>query len=293
MLYSMTGYGKAEIVLSESRHLLVEIKSLNGKNFDLNNRFPPLFRPYEALIRKLLQQVLHRGSVDITLSLKQNGATRPIAVNKELAKYYYQSMQELSADLSLNAPDEQLLQTLMSLPEVIVPEAEDLKDSDWETMEKCIEKAAESLTQYRLTEGNAIEKDLLQRVANIQQLLAETAPLEKERINRIRTRIQATLAEWQVKTDENRFEQELIYYIEKIDFSEEKQRLAAHCTYFEHLVAQAEEDGIGKKLGFVLQEMGREINTLGSKANDADIQKIVINMKDELEKAKEQVLNVL
>lgn len=289
----MTGYGKAETALSESRHLQVEIKSLNGKNFDLNNRFPPLFRPYEAQIRKLLQQLLYRGSVDISLSLKQNGTSRPVTVNKELASYYFQTMQELSSDLSLKTPEEHILQTLMTLPEVIAPEVENLEDSDWEIMEKCIREAAEHLTQYRQTEGNTIEKDLLLRVANIQQLLDETAPLEAERINRIRTRIDATLAEWEVKVDENRFEQELIYYIEKIDFSEEKQRLSAHCAYFRQLISKAGQEGIGKKLGFVLQEIGREINTLGSKANDAGIQKIVINMKDELEKAKEQVLNVL
>ncbi|HET8573845.1 MAG TPA: YicC/YloC family endoribonuclease [Edaphocola sp.] len=295
MLYSMTGYGRAEGLLRGSLQVTVEIRSLNGKSFELNNRFPPALRPFEAHIRKLLQQILIRGSVDIAISLKQNDSARPVAVNKELAGFYYQAMQDIAQTLSLKTSEEHALQTLMGLPDVIAPDTEGLEEQDWPDMQPVIEAAAGALLQFRRNEGTAVQKDLSERVDNIEQLLAEVLPLEKERINRIRQRIQASLEEWVGKqnTDENRFEQELIYYLEKIDFSEEKQRLAAHCRYFKELVQQGGGEGIGKKLGFVLQEIGREINTLGSKANDAGIQKIVVNMKDELEKAKEQVLNVL
>lgn len=295
MLYSMTGYGRAERLLRGSLQVSVEIRSLNGKNFELNNRFPPALRPFEAHIRKLLQQTLIRGSVDIAISLKQNDSGRPMTVNKELAGFYYQAMQDIAQTLSLKTSEDQALQTLMNLPDVIAPDTEGLDEEDWAAMQPVVESAADALLQFRKNEGAALQEDLLRRIDNIEHLLAGVLPLEKERMIRIRQRIQASLEEWGGKqnTDENRFEQELIYYLEKIDFSEEKQRLAAHCTYFKTLVQQGNNDGIGKKLGFVLQEIGREINTLGSKANDADIQKIVVNMKDELEKAKEQVLNVL
>lgn len=295
MLYSMTGYGKAEGLLSKDKHLLVEIKSLNGKSFDFGNRFPALFRLFETDIRKILQQALIRGTIDMNLTLKQNGSARPVTINKELAGYYFKAMQEMSVDLSLKTTTDLTLQTIMALPEVVSLQSESLEETDWESIEKCILQAVEHLMAYRKTEGAAIEADLLKRVDNIVQLLTKVPPLEAERIQRIRQRIHATLEDLGNgnNLDENRFEQELIYYLEKIDFSEEKQRLAAHCNYFKQLIANGEESGIGKKLGFVLQEIGREINTLGSKANDVAIQKIVINMKDELEKAKEQILNVL
>lgn len=295
MLYSMTGYGKGEGLLSEGKHLLVEIKSLNGKNFELNNRFPPLFRSYETQIRKLLQQILNRGTIDISLNLKQNGTNRPVTVNKEMAGFYFQSMQEIAEELSLKTSDDLTLQTLMNLPEVIATETDGIEESEWGAISEYIRTAAENLMHYRRTEGKSIEADLRQRVKNIESLLADIIPLEDERIQRIRQRIRTTLDDLGGKTnmDENRFEQELIYYLEKIDFSEEKHRLAIHCRYFQELSENGDETGAGKKLGFVLQEIGREINTLGSKANDAAIQKIVVNMKDELEKAKEQILNIL
>lgn len=295
MLYSMTGYGKAEGLLSEGRHLIVEIKSLNGKNFDLNNRFPSAFRSCEARVRKLLQELLFRGTIDISLTLKQNGDTKPLFVNKEVAHYYFHSMKEIAEELSLTVSGDQMLQTLMGLPEVVTSDTENVAESEWVLLEKSICAAAESLIQYRKTEGEAIEADLLKRIRNIEHLLTSIVPLEKDRIGKITQRIEGTLKEigGKVMVDKNRFEQELIYYLEKIDFSEEKQRLAAHCSYFKKLTDDGTESGMGKKLGFVLQEMGREINTLGSKANDAEIQKVVVNMKDELEKVKEQILNVL
>lgn len=295
MLYSMTGYGKADGALSKDKHLLVEIKSLNGKTFDFGNRFPVLFRFFETDIRRILHQALIRGTIDISLTLKQNGSARPVTVNKELAAYYFKMMQEINTDLAVTSDANQNLQTIMTLPEVVSLQSESLEEADREGIERCVLQAAAQLTAYRKTEGAAIESDLLKRVNNIVKLLADVPPLEAERIQRIRQRIHTTLEDLGGGTsvDENRFEQELIYYLEKIDFSEEKQRLAAHCNYFKQLTASGDEKGIGKKLGFVLQEMGREINTLGSKANDAAIQKIVINMKDELEKAKEQILNVL
>ena len=295
MLYSMTGFGRAEGILPGGLQVSVELRSLNGKNFELNNRLPPALRPFEAHLRKLLQQMLVRGSVDVTVSLKQNDSSRPMVVNKKLAEFYYQAMRDIAQTLSLKTSEGQVLQTLMGLPDVVAPDTEGLDEKDWAALQPVAETAANALLQFRENEGSALQQDLLGRIENIEQLLTQVVPLEKERINRIRQRIQASMEEWNVKqnADENRFEQELIYYLEKIDFSEEKQRLSAHCSYFKELVHQDASEGVGKKLGFVLQEIGREINTLGSKANDADIQKIVVNMKDELEKAKEQILNVL
>jgi uncharacterized protein (TIGR00255 family) len=182
----------------------------------------------------------------------------------------------------------------MRMPEVVAPEQDSLPEVEWEQIKLLVDKAISQLTQFRATEGKALEQDLKERISNIQSLLVAVEQYEPQRIERIRSRIQDALSQMKEKTDENRFEQELIYYIEKIDFSEEKQRLRQHCDYYNQIIAQAKDgEGLGKKLGFVLQEVGREINTLGSKANDADIQQIVVNMKDELEKAKEQVLNVL
>jgi len=292
MIYSMTGYGRAE-GMAGTRHVTVEIKSLNGKQFELSNRLTPLLKAYEADLRNDLIKVLKRGSIDISVIIKQDGASKPMQVNTDLARYYYTAMKSISQELGLS--EDNVLSTLMRMPEVVAPDADTLPEEEWLSIRKLIETAAVKLMVHRAEEGRNIGKDIVSRIDNIEALLVAVEELEPKRIERIRQRITGSLQEWVgiEKIDANRLEQELIFYIEKIDFAEEKQRLRSHCEYFRQLVENADGDGAGKKLGFVLQEVGREINTLGSKANDAGIQQIVVNMKDELEKAKEQSLNVL
>lgn len=295
MILSMTGYGRAE-GMAGNRQVTVEIKSVNGKQFDITNRINPLLRAYEAELRNELQKQLNRGSVDVTITIRQDGSAKPMQVNTTLAKMYFQAVRDIAGDLNLDIENSQpeLISTIMRMPEVVAPEQDSLPEAEWQQIKILVDRATAQLTQFRATEGKALEADLLERIANIQSLLKDVEQYEPQRIERIRSRIQEALSQVKERTDENRFEQELIYYIEKIDFSEEKQRLRQHCDYYNQIIAQAKDgEGLGKKLGFVLQEVGREINTLGSKANDADIQQIVVNMKDELEKAKEQVLNVL
>ncbi len=296
MIYSMTGYGRAEGMAGD-RQVIVEIKSLNGKQFELSNRFSPLLKAYESEIRNELMRMLKRGTIDLSVTIKQNGAAKPMQVNTDLARYYYNAMMHIADDLKLAVPAQQehILATLMRMPEIVAAETESLPEEEWKAIKQLIIAAAEKLSQHRSEEGRDIEKDLSYQVQHIASLLQEVEHYEPARIERIRSRINNSLQEWidKERIDINRLEQELIFYIEKIDFSEEKQRLRSHCQYFYQLIQEADEAGVGKKLGFVLQEVGREINTLGSKANDASIQKIVVNMKDGLEKAKEQVLNVL
>jgi uncharacterized protein (TIGR00255 family) len=296
MIYSMTGYGRAE-GKAGNRQVIVEVKSLNGKQFELNNRFSPLLKAYEADIRNELMRILKRGTVDLTVTIKQEGANKPMQVNTDLARYYYNAMTTIADDLNLNVTDhpEHVLATLMRMPEIVAADMDTLPEEEWLSIKTLIQEAAQKLADHRAEEGIEIAKDLLQNINSIETQLVQVEVFEPARIERIRQRINGSLEEWVEKEriDLNRLEQELIFYIEKIDFSEEKQRLRTHTNYFAQLMGQGNEDGIGKKLGFVLQEVGREINTLGSKANDADIQKIVVNMKDNLEKAKEQVLNVL
>ncbi|RYE25611.1 MAG: YicC family protein [Sphingobacteriales bacterium] len=291
MLYSMTGFGRAEAVVNK-RQVVVEIKSLNGKQFDVMTKLPPILRSYELDIRSLLNATLMRGTIDLTILIKQEGASKPMTVNTGLAVFYYQSMQQIARQLGL--PEENMLPTIMRMPEVVAPEQDVLPEAEWLEVRKVIEEAAQHLMEHRKHEGDATHKDLHGRIQSIENLLETILPLEPLRAEKIRSRIGQSLQDMVGKDniDNNRFEQELIYYLERIDFSEEKIRLKQHCNYFHTTV---EKPGIskGKVLGFILQEIGREINTLGSKANDAVIQQIVINMKDELEKAKEQILNIL
>ncbi len=296
MIFSMTGYGRAE-GQAGNRQIVVELKSLNGKQFELNSRLTPLLKAYEAEIRNILSRLLKRGTFDLSVAIKQDGAQKPMQVNTVLAKYYFNAIQNISRDLHLdiaNRPD-QIMATLMRMPEVVVAESDSLPEEEWKEIEALIIQSAEELTRYRQEEGQNIGIDLLANIKGIETLVEKIEVYEPARLERIRQRIKGTLEEFidKDKIDNNRLEQEMIYYIEKIDFSEEKQRLRSHCSYFATLLKEGDQQGIGKKLGFVLQEVGREINTLGSKANDADIQKIVVDMKDALEKAKEQVLNVL
>jgi len=291
MLYSMTGFGRAESEMN-GRQVVVELKSLNGKQFDLSTKLPPILRSYELDIRNLLNSLLVRGTFDLTISVKQDGASKPMVVNTSLAAYYYQGMQQIAKQL--NIAEDNILSTLMRMPEVVAAELDVLPEEDWTHIKKVIEDAACKLMEHRLNEGEALYKDMHSRINNIEALLERVLPLEGLRAEKIRNKLNNWLQESLAKEniDANRFEQEMIYYLERIDFSEEKTRLKQHCIYFHETISK-QEMAVGKKLGFILQEIGREINTLGSKANDAEIQQIVINMKDELEKAKEQILNIL
>ena len=291
MLYSMTGFGRAEAKVN-ARQVTVEIKALNGKQFDVSVKIPPLLRSYELDIRNLLSGILMRGTIDITVTIKQEGASKPMIVNTDLALFYYQGMKQIAQQIGL--PEDNIISTLMRMPEVVAPDSDVLPEQEFENVKTVIVQAANELMKHRLHEGDAMLKDISLRIRNIEQLHERILPLEPERMERIRTRINQWLEDMtgKEKIDPNRFEQEMIYYLERMDFSEEKIRLKQHCGYFNDTIKE-NDAAIGRKLNFILQEIGREINTLGSKANHAEIQQLVINMKDELEKAKEQVLNIL
>jgi uncharacterized protein (TIGR00255 family) len=291
MLKSMTGFGRAEQTVNE-KTFLVEIKSLNGKQFELQLKLPALFRPYEFEIRNILQEQLIRGSVDCMVTIKQNGTVRPVALNTDLIKAYYRQIEQLSGELNVDMKD--VLSSLLRLPEVVTPSNDILNDKDFAEFKKVLTTAINELNQHRTDEGISLENDLKQRLANINEQTEAIVTLEPRRKKKIKDDIVRLLEENVGKEnyDGNRLEQELIYYIEKIDIHEEQVRLKQHCEYFNELLTNADPSK-GKKLSFVIQEIGREINTTGSKAYDADIQKCVVAMKDELEKAKEQVLNVL
>ena len=291
MLKSMTGFGRAEKNVGD-KTFLVDIKSLNGKLFEFQLKMPAILRPFEFDIRRILSEKLSRGSVDCSISLKDTGSAKPVTINTDLAKAYYKPLAELSA--ALNLDPSHILSTLVKLPEVITPSSETLSDKEWIDFQAVLQGAIDRLNTHRLNEGAMMEKDLLLRINNIEIQQAEVIKLEPLRQQKIREGITRLLEENVGKEnyDGNRLEQELIYYIEKIDITEEQVRLKNHCEYFKSFLAEKEE-AKGKKLSFILQEIGREINTTGSKAYDSTIQKAVVMMKDELEKAKEQVLNAL
>ncbi len=291
MLYSMTGYGRAESNFNE-KTFIVEVKSLNGKQFDLRLNIPSSLKPYEVEIRNKLNETILRGSVECTIQIKSNGITKPISINKELAKSYYQPIMELADELGITK--ENILSTLLKMPDVVASTNEVFTEEEWKVLAGVLHQAIDLLMKHRAEEGKSIEKDLVERVAAIsaqQVVIEKIEPIRRAKVkeNLIKQLEQHIGAD---KYDANRLEQELIYYIEKIDISEERVRLTNHCAYFNSILLE-KDPSKGKKLSFILQEMGREINTTGSKANDVDIQKAVILMKDELEKAKEQILNVL
>jgi len=291
MLYSMTGYGRAEQTIGD-KTFLVEVRSLNGKQFDLRINIPTLLKPFEFDIRNALNEGLQRGSVECFITIKQNGTGKPVSINTDLAKAYYEPVAALAKELGL--PEGDLLSTLLKLPEVITASSETLSDTDWEGFQKVLKEAIYQLNEHRKNEGLSLEADLLLRVSNIEKHQEALTILAPKRRIKIKEGLVKLLEEQVGKDnyDGNRLEQELIYYIEKIDISEEQVRLNNHCAYFRSILAE-KEPSKGKKLSFILQEFGREINTTGSKANDVEIQQLVILMKDELEKAKEQILNVL
>ena len=295
MIISMTGYGKAMAELP-GKKLLIEIKSLNSKGLDLSVKLPGAFREKEMEIRALLSQRLDRGKIELYVSSEKSADAVAFSVNKPLFLQYYQELKSLLSELK-EEDRTGLLTFILKIPDVLQNEKAEFEETDWTILEGGIESALQSVEEFRTAEGSILEADIRSRVQLILDLLDSIEPFENKRLNDIRERIRTGFQNitksdlLQTKPDENRFEQELIYYLERLDITEEKVRLKKHCDYF--IGTLNEPDSQGKKLGFVTQEMGREINTIGSKANDAGIQKIVVQMKDELEKIKEQLLNIL
>ena len=291
MILSMTGYGKA-VALYQDRKICIEIRSLNGKAMDLSTRIAPQFKGYEMEIRTLLTSVLERGKVDFALWVEQNEKVETPSINADVMQAYAEQMKAVAEKTSIPLP-QNMFEVLLRLPDVIArKEIYDVGDDEWAVVSAAIKEALDDILSFRKQEGEALQAKFLDKIGNISALLASVEPYEKERVEKIRARIKESLEKQVgVDYDKNRFEQELIFYIEKLDINEEKQRLSNHLKYFVETIDGAH--GQGKKLGFIAQEMGREINTLGSKSNHAEMQNIVVKMKDELEQIKEQVLNVM
>lgn len=292
MILSMTGYGKAVVTYKEKK-ISVEIKSLNSKNFDLSTRIAPLYREKEMEVRQTLANLLERGKVDFSLWIEKDAALDATPINVQLVKNYYQQIKNIATEIGIPEPND-WFSTLLHLPDVTTKtEIEILEEDEWNVTKQAINKAVECLIDFRKQEGAALERKFHEKINNIETLLKSIEPYEESRVPKIKEKIIEGLEQVaKVDYDRNRLEQELIYYIEKLDINEEKQRLANHLNYFRETM-QEKGHGIGKKLGFIAQEMGREINTTGSKSNQAEMQNIVVKMKDELEQIKEQVLNVL
>jgi uncharacterized protein (TIGR00255 family) len=287
----MTGFGKAVCELG-SKKLTIEIKSLNSKQLDMNSRIPGFYREKEIQVRNIISKKLERGKIEFSMYAEVTGTDGNSIINSDIVKSYYKQLLSISDDLGLNSKEE-LLKIAMRLPDTLKTEREELDENEWLEVEASIEQALNELIRFRNQEGHALELDIHSRVDKILELLDQVKVFEKQRIEKVKERLRQSLKELSENDeyDGNRFEQELIFYLEKLDITEEKVRLANHCQYFLQNIEKTEP--VGKKLGFISQEMGREINTLGSKANDSDMQKLVIKMKDELEKIKEQLLNVL
>ncbi|WP_314954859.1 YicC/YloC family endoribonuclease [Hoylesella loescheii] len=291
MIQSMTGYGKAVVTFNDKK-INVEIRSLNSKTLDLSTRIAPLYREKEIEMRQMVAKALTRGKVDFSIWVDKDAAVDATPINGALVENYYRQIKELSAKAGIPEPLDWYA-TLLKMPDVTTrTEVETLDEEEWKAAAEAIEQALEHIVAFRKQEGLALQKKFEEKLQNIGKLMADIEPYEKARVEKIRTRIVDALKDIpEVDYDKNRLEQELIYYIEKLDISEEKQRLANHLKYFAKTMTDENEQG--KKLGFIAQEMGREINTTGSKSNQAEMQNIVVMMKDELEQIKEQVLNVL
>jgi uncharacterized protein (TIGR00255 family) len=290
MIHSMTGFGSAAVEFQQ-KTISVEIKSVNSKFFDLILRLPPFYREKEMELRTELSRAVERGKVEVTFNIETQEVNKKTNINMPLIKAYYDEFKKIDSELKISTPN--YLQIILTMPDVMVNEKMVLSDDEWNAASKALSLAIENFQKFRKAEGSTMEKDVRQRIKSIAKGIKDLAKFDEERINNVRKRLQSSLEEFiqSNNIDRNRFEQELIFYIEKYDLSEEKVRLNSHCDYFLQTI---DEDGSsGKKLAFIAQEIGREINTIGSKANDADIQKIVVFMKDELEKIKEQVLNIL
>ena len=291
MIKSMTGYGKAECELKD-RKVIVEIKSLNSKNLDIYTKIPGSYREKELEIRNLISKKLQRGKIEFVLYYEITDASKATSINAGVVKNYIQQLKSITSDLNLET-SEPLLQIALRLPDTLNIEKEEIDDSEWSIIIGAIENAIDQLDEFRIQEGKYLKNDIENRIKIIENKKDEITPYELDRTKKIKERLKENLTNNldDKDYDKNRFEQELIYYLEKLDITEEKVRLSNHCRYFIEMINEPESNG--KKLGFISQEIGREINTIGSKANDSDIQKLVVLMKDELEKIKEQMLNIL
>ena len=295
MIKSMTGYGKAEATLQTGK-ITVEVRSLNGKTADISLKTSMLPKDKEMTVRQKIAAALTRGNIDFFITFEPNAADSAKKINMDLAMEYFQQIQELSkkigtSSLQINNPND-LIATVLRMPEVMDAKKQDvITEDNWPIVEACIDQALASINEFRAHEGEVLYKDVTSKVENILEYSRQVETFEQERIEAIREKILSRFAELKAEPDQSRLEQEMVYYIEKLDLNEERVRLRQHCKYF--LDTIAEEECPGKKLGFIAQEMGREINTTGSKANHTEIQKIVVKMKDELEKIKEQSLNIL
>ncbi len=282
----MTGFGKASLQLP-SKKITVEIKSLNSKGLDLNVRMPSVYREMELGVRNQVAGALERGKIDVSIFVETTTEQTSTKVNVPIVKAYIAQLREVYAE----ADETELMKMAVRMPDALKTDRDDIDDGDWDEIQTVIDESLKNIKSFRIAEGTALEKEFLHRIANIMTMMNETASLDGERIKTVKARLLAAIDELKVTLDENRFEQELIFYLEKYDITEEKVRLENHLNYFIETMAGSEANG--RKLGFIVQEMGREINTMGSKSNHSQMQKLVVQMKDELEKIKEQVLNVL
>jgi uncharacterized protein (TIGR00255 family) len=283
----MTGFGKATLQLP-TKKITIEVKSLNSKGFDLNVRMPSIYREMELGLRNELAVKLERGKIDFSIFVEMIGEQTSTKLNVPIIKAYIAQMREV---LGSDADETELMKMAVRMPDALKTERDEIDENDWAEIQGVIQEGIKNFQQFRISEGTALEKEFLHRIANIMTLMNQTVALDSERIETVKTRLQSAIEELKVTLDENRFEQELIFYLEKYDITEEKVRLENHLNYFIETLAGTEANG--RKLGFITQEMGREINTMGSKSNHSQMQKYVVQMKDELEKIKEQVLNVL
>lgn len=292
MIRSMTGYGKAEQEI-QGKKITIELRSLNSKQLDLNVKLPMSYREYELELRSEVAKKLVRGKVDLFIFVETTKDEAPATINKDVFGSYYEQVKQVSEAFDISLTNEPVVQTILRMPDVLHVQRQEVTEAEVIALKQTVQGALLEIEKFRVQEGAALIADILARVESIENLVSTIEPFEKGRIEVIKNRIGNNIAEFvpQANIDQNRLEQELIFYVEKLDITEEKVRLRNHCKYF-HEICDGEETP-GRKLGFVAQEMGREINTLGSKANDADIQKMVVQMKDELEKIKEQVLNIL
>ncbi len=286
MIQSMTGFGKATLQLP-SKKITVEVKSLNSKGLDLNVRMPSLYREMELGLRNQIALKLERGKVDFSIFIESTAEQTSTKVNVPIVKAYISQLREVYAD----ADETELMKMAVRMPDTMKIERDEIDENDWAQIQTAIEEALQNILNFRRDEGQSLENEFQLRIGNIRQYMNEALALDPERVQAIKDRLQTAISELKVNVDENRFEQELIYYLEKLDITEEKVRLTNHLDYFLETINGTQANG--RKLGFITQEMGREINTMGSKSNHAQMQKLVVQMKDELEKIKEQVLNVL
>ena len=290
MVKSMTGFGKGEVVF-QTKKITVEIRTLNSKQLDLNLRMPAAYRGSEYDVRSILSRRIQRGKTDVFIAVESQQVATPAHINNELFREYLRQLTTALASANLEVSYETILPVVMRMPEVVSSEQQAISEEEQQALLKAVEEACDKLDTFREQEGAILISDLLKRIDLIEQYKEEVVPFEVQRAATIKNRIQEHLNQLQVEVDQSRLEQEMIYYIEKLDITEEKVRLKNHCKYFREVAAG--EGGIGRKLGFIAQELGREINTMGSKANETNIQILVVKIKDELEKIKEQVLNIL